>query len=229
MRARIFRSSSTRSVSWARSMATAAKFASAVIRSRSSSVKRPMWIGESTCTAPMTWFLFQSGTHIAERMPWMAIDFPPRRRASSSAFEVIRATCCCATMFRIVREIGMSRPSAPSMNRVSFGTGSPCSSKRMIRPRSTGRYLKMMSMTVLSSDSRSSLCSSTLATWTSTWNTFSRDAATSRMSGASETTRGAVGFSSSATSRPNSELKSEMRRITVPEGLSNIDSPVKFT
>ena len=33
----------------------------------------------------------------------------------------------------------------------------------------------------------------------------------------------------SAMSRPNSELKSEMRRITVPEGLSNIESALKST
>ncbi len=120
-------------------MATAAKLARAVSRSRSSSVKLPIWIGESTCTAPMTRCRFQSGTHIAERMPWMAIDFPPRRRASSSALEVISATCCCATILRIVREMGMSCCSAPSMNLVSFGIGFPSSSKRMISPRSTGR------------------------------------------------------------------------------------------
>src|SRR6185436_608213 len=34
---------------------------------------------------------------------------------------------------------------------------------------------------------------------------------------------------SSPRSRPNSELKSEMRRMTVPDGLSNMDSPVNST
>src|SRR5581483_4208888 len=41
--------------------------------------------------------------------------------------------------------------------------------------------------------------------------------------------RWAAGFCAASMSSPNSDWKSEMRRITVPDGLSNIDSLLKFT
>ena len=169
------------SASCARSMATAAKFASAVSRSRSSSVKLPMWIGESTCTAPMTRCRFQSGTHIAERIPWMAIDFPPRSRASSSALEVISATCCCGDhlqnrardrdvlLLRAVDELRQLR------NGIAFFVEQDDQSAldRQVAEDDVHHRRRARPAALRSA-------SSALATCTRTWKIFSRDTAGSR-------------------------------------------------
>ena len=87
-------SSATRSWRRARSIATAAKLASAVSRSRSRSVNVPTCSGESTWITPMTESRFQSGAHIAERICCMRIDIPASNRSSTWASDVSTATFC---------------------------------------------------------------------------------------------------------------------------------------
>jgi hypothetical protein len=119
---------------------------------------------------PITVPRSQSGTHIAERMCWIRIDCPMSKRSSFCASEVRNATFCRTTMSTIVREKGTS-PSAAAvtfddLTRATRVLRSPVSSISRRKPRSTGRYSKIRSMTFSRTVSSSSAEIRVLATWT---------------------------------------------------------------
>ena len=192
----------------ARSIATAAKFPSAVRRSRSSAVNVPVLSGVSTWSAPMTRSRSQSGTHIADRICWMRIDWPASKRSSASASDVRTATRSRTTASTIVCEkvASGSGPSRPR-RRASVGVGRPSSSSRTTTARSAGRKSKRRSTTFerICPTSRASI--RVRADMTMASKIFSRVAGRRP---ASVPARSSLTFAGAGASKPKSRLKSAM-------------------
>ena len=68
-------------------------------------MKQLVSIGESTWMIPMTWSLFQSGAHMALRMPWKRMESPAPKRGSTMASEVRIDTRSLMTRSAIVFEM----------------------------------------------------------------------------------------------------------------------------
>ena len=119
-------------------------------------MKQFVSMGESTWMIPITWSLFQSGAHIALRMPWKRIESPAPKRGSTMASEVRIETRSFMTRSAIVFEI-VILPSALApgfLCLTTIGTSLPSASSWSIRkPRSAGMWSKTMSMTCWSTSS----------------------------------------------------------------------------
>ena len=130
----------------------------------------PTWSGESTWMTPMTESRFQRGAHIADRICCIRMDSPASNRTSAWASDVSTATFWRTTMSTIVREYGAIRRVVirrwPDLKRLIRRSFRAPRSSRSRKPRSTGRYSKMRSMTLSRTVSRSSAEISVLATCT---------------------------------------------------------------
>ena len=114
-------------------------------------MKQFVSMGESTWTMPITCSLFQSGAHIALRMPWNRIESPAPNRGSTSASEVRIETRSLMTRSAIVFEM-LIRAWSPLEGVLrcftTIGTSlSEPSSWSMRKPRSAGTWSNTMSMT----------------------------------------------------------------------------------
>jgi hypothetical protein len=139
--------------------------------------------------------------------------------------EVISETCCSATIVRIVREIGMSLASAPSMNFVSFGIriarfveedDQPALDRQVLEDHvhhGLQQIAKLLGLQKRLRDLHQDL----------------EDLPRVTCARLSRLRRRAYLLRELSEVEAELGLKSEMRRMTVPDGLSNIDSPVKST
>ena len=96
----------------------------------------------------MTFSRFHSGTHMADRICWMRIDWPASKRSSVRASDVSTATRSRTTVSTIVCE-NVSAASAPArpLWRARVATSRPPSSRRTTTARSAGRKSKSRSTT----------------------------------------------------------------------------------